>query len=298
MEKPRRFPDSPFIIANSSSAVLHSQFSKIVLTRVFIAVVALLAAIFAFALFLRHTGMFFPDRFPTGRWDARQWRVVPSEHTFRASDGVTLHAWLFRAADVRAPVMIWFHGNAGNLTDRAEMCVEFARRGISVFIFDYRGFGKSEGSPSESKIFRDALAAYDDVRGLGFANIVLYGESIGGPYAAYVAKERGARAVVIENSFPSLKDLGNALYRPLPLGWTAPLAMRTTRWLNEAGAPVLVMHGTGDAVIPYALGKKLYDGLEVRKELLTSHAGHCEIPLFEADRYYDTVTRFVLKEAA
>ena len=76
--------------------------------------------------------------------------------------------------------------------------------------------------------------------------------------------------------------MGNALYRPLPLGWTAPFALRTTDWLNEAGVPVLVMHGTRDAVIPYALGKKLYDGLRVPKEMLTSHAGHCEIPLFEA----------------
>jgi fermentation-respiration switch protein FrsA (DUF1100 family) len=240
--------------------------------------------------------MFFPDKYPTGRWDVSAWMIAPEEHFFETGDGVRLHAWWFRASDPQAPVMIWFHGNAGNLTDRAEMCAELARRGISVFVFDYRGFGKSEGRASESRIYRDALAAHDFVRARTKNDLVVYGESIGGPYAAYVARERkNVRAVVLENTFPSLRDLGNALYRPLPLGWTAPFAMRTTAWLNEAGVPVLVMHGQRDAVIPYALGRKLFDGLRVKKEMMTSHAGHCEIPLFEADRYYSTVTRFITK---
>jgi uncharacterized protein len=260
------------------------------MTRVLVFLLVLLIAIVAFAQFLRRTGMFFPDKYPTGRWNANDWMVVPTEHSFD-SDGVTLHAWWFHASDASAPVMIWFHGNAGNLTDRAEMCAELARRGVSVFIFDYRGFGRSGGRASESRLFRDSLAAFDYVRQQTKNDIAVYGESIGGPYAAYVARERKrVRAVVLENSFPSLKDLGNALYG---LGWTAPFAMRTTAWLNEAGAPVLVMHGQRDQVIPYALGRKLFDGLRVPKEMLTSHAGHCEIPLFEAARYYETVTRFV-----
>lgn len=264
------------------------------LTRAAVFLVVLLIAIVAFSQVLRRMGMFFPDRYPTGRWDTGAWMVTPTEHVFRTTDGVALHAWWFRATDPDAPVLIWHHGNAGNLTDRAEMAAELARRGVSVFVFDYRGFGRSEGRVSENGSFRDSLAAFDYVKQQGASSIVLYGESIGGPYAAYVAKERdGVGAVVIENSFPSLRVLANAIYRPLPLGWTAPFAMRTTAWLNEAGVPVLVMHGTRDAVIPYALGRQLYDGLRVPKELLTSHAGHCEIPLFEPERYYSTVVRFV-----
>jgi fermentation-respiration switch protein FrsA (DUF1100 family) len=257
--------------------------------RIVVFAAVLLVAILVFAQVLRRTGMFFPDRYPTGRWD-----MGGEDHTFETSDGVRLHAWWFRARDANAPVLIWFHGNAGNLTDRADMAEQLAKRGVSVFVFDYRGFGRSEGRASESRIYRDSIAAFEYVRKKGAKRIVLYGESIGGPYAAYVAKERKGqvRAVILENSFPSLKDLGNALYRPLPLGWTAPFAMRTTAWLNEAGAPVLVLHGTRDAVIPYALGKKLFDELTVPKEMFTSHAGHCEIPLFEATRYYEAVTRF------
>ena len=264
------------------------------LTRILIFLLVLTVAIVAFAQYLRRTGMFFPDRHPAGRWELDRWMIEPSEHTFSARDGVKLHAWLFSADDDDAPVMIWYHGNAGNITDRAEMAVEFAKRGVSVFLFDYRGFGRSEGRASESKIFLDSIAAHDYVRSLGPNPIVLYGESIGGPYAAYVAKERrDVRAVILENSFPSLRDLGNALYAPLPLGWTAPFALTTTRWLNQAGVPVLVMHGKRDPVIPYRLGKKIYDGLDGPKEMFTSEpSGHSEIPLFDARRYYETVTRF------
>ena len=255
----------------------------------------LVLLILAFSQFIRRTGMFYPDRYPTGEWNVSHLEIQPSEHTFTTRDGVKLHAWFFEARERDAPVLLWFHGNAGNLTNRATMAVGLARRGVSVFVFDYRGFGKSEGRASESKLFDDSLAAFDYVRGLGAKRIVLYGESVGGPYAAFVAKERKEliRAVIIENSFPSLRELGNALYAPLPLGWTAPFAMRTTDWLNEAGKPVLVMHGTADRVIPYALGRKLYDGLRVTKELMTcEEAGHCEIPVTEPARYYEAVIRF------
>lgn len=267
--------------------------------RILTFLAVLLLGVVALAYYLRRTGMFFPDRYPTGRWDATQFMVVPTDQWFEAADSVRLHAWLFRAEDPAAPLMIWFHGNAGNLTDRAEMCAEHARRGTSVLIFDYRGFGRSEGKPSERKIYLDAVAAFDHAKTLEPRAIVLYGESVGGPYAAWVAKEReGARGVILENSFPSLRELGNALYSPLPLGWTAPFAMRTTAWLNEAGVPVLVMHGERDTVIPYALGRKLFDDLRVPKEMLTSHAGHCEIPLFEPARYYDSVSRFIQRTTA
>ena len=271
------------------------------LLRILTFLAVLLVAVLALAYYLRRTGMFFPDRHPAGRWDAAQFMVVPTDHWFEAADGVRLHAWLFRASDPHAPLMIWFHGNAGNLTDRAEMAAEHARRGTSVFVFDYRGFGRSEGKASEGKIYLDGDAAFDYARTLEPDGIVLYGESIGGPYAARVARDHadeGVRGVILENSFPSLRELGNALYAPLPLGWAAPFAMRTAAWLNEAGVPVLVMHGRRDAVIPFELGQKLFDDLRVPKEMLTSHAGHSEIPIFEAARYYDAVNRFVQKTTA
>jgi len=250
-----------------------------------------LVLLFLFAQYVRRTGMFFPERYPLGDWDTSSLAVKPQDIYFKTSEGVRLHGWLFRAADPKGPLAVWFHGNGGNITDRAPAAVGLAQRGLSVFVFDWRGYGRSEGSPSESKLYLDALAAYDTI---GRADAVLYGDSLGGPYAAYVATKRKACCVVIENSFPSLAALGNELYRPLPLGWTAPRALATTRWLNEAGLPVLVMHSRADDVIPFRLGQQLYDDLRVPKELLISEtAGHGGIPSTEGTRYYDAVTAFV-----
>ncbi|MGZ8866846.1 MAG: alpha/beta hydrolase [Thermoanaerobaculia bacterium] len=262
-------------------------------TLITIAIVVL--ALYAFSRHARRVSMFFPDRYPVGEWEAPGLPVAPVDHTFKTSDGVRLHGWFFRAEDRHAPVIVWLHGNGGNITFRAPMASEIARRGISVFLPEWRGYGKSEGRPSESGLYHDALASYDYARAsFGSADIVMYGESLGGPYAAYVATKRPVRAVIIENSFPSLAELGNALYAPIPIGWTAPRAMGTARWLNEAGVPVLVMHGRRDQVIPFALGQKLFDGLRGPKEMLVSEtASHSEIPSVEGERYFEAIERLI-----
>jgi fermentation-respiration switch protein FrsA (DUF1100 family) len=235
--------------------------------------------------------MFAPARFPEGAWDPKQLPVQPEDVTFTTGDGVRLHAWFFHAD---GPVLVWCHGNAGNITERAPIAAELARRGVATLLFDWRGYGKSEGKPSESALFRDALAAYDFARAHTKGDVVAYGESLGGPYAAYMAAHRKVRCAIIENSFPSLAAMGNAMYRPVPLGWFAPLALSTTRWLNAAGVPVLVIHGKRDAVIPFELGVQLYDGLRVPKQMLVSETGgHCEIATSDPARYYESVVRFV-----
>lgn len=268
------------------------------LQRVVIFLAVLSLALYAFAQFVRRTGMFFPSPAPPGGYDVTRYSIRPIDEWLTTPDGVRLHAWLFRAADPGAPLLIWFHGNGGNLENRGEIAHELAQRGISTFVFDWRGYGRSSGSPSEEKLYIDALAAYDFAsRGIDPKRIALYGESLGGPYAAYTASHRRARCVIIENSLPSMRALGNALYHPLPLGWFAPLAMRTTTWLNDANVPVLVMHGKRDRVIPFALGRELYDGLTVPKRFFVSEtAGHSEIPSIEGARYYEAVHEFLTNE--
>jgi fermentation-respiration switch protein FrsA (DUF1100 family) len=254
-----------------------------------------LLILYLYAQIVRRTSMFYPSRYPVGNWNAESYAVHPQEIAFR-SDHHTLHGWLFEGSPAAGrPSMIWFHGNAGNITDRAPMAAEFARRGISALLFDWRGYGKSEGTPTESGLYHDALAATDFLlQARGGGEIVAYGESLGGPYAAYVAAHRQVRCVVIENSMPSLAAMASALYRPFPMGIFVPWALTTTRWLNRAGVPVLVMHGKRDPVIPFELGQQLYEGLHVPKTMFVSEtAGHCEIATAEPERYYDTVVRFI-----
>ena len=265
---------------------------RILATVVIIAVVVVIA-VYVFAQHLRRSSMFFPLKYPEGSWDTSSLPVKPEEQWITTPDGVRLNAWLFRAREASAPLLVYFHGNAGNIGERGPVASKLAAHGVSVLLFDWRGYGKSEGSPTEEALFIDALAAYDHARKIS-PNLSVYGESLGGPYAAYAAKQRGAKSAVIENSFPSLSELGDALYAPIPLGWTVRHSLTAARWLNDAGAPVLVMHGKPDAVIPFKMGSSLYDQLRVPKEMLVSEtAAHCEIANAEGERYYETVTRFV-----
>lgn len=245
---------------------------------------------------MKRSALFFPDRYPVGDWDFSQLAVRPAEHVFHTPDGVQLHAIAFRAARPIA-TMIWFHGNAGNVSMRAEIAAQFAARGVSVFLFDYRGYGRSEGTATERRLMIDSLAAFDFVRENledDPRSIVLYGESLGGAYAAYVAARRPAKCVVIESSFPSLSAVASHHFPLMPFGLAVRKSLTTLEWLNRAGIPVLVMHGTADEVVPFSLGMQLYDSLHVPKQILRSDgAGHSEIPWREGDRYYETVVAFI-----
>lgn len=266
---------------------------------IFAAILAILigAGGFAFAHWARRVSLFFPDRYPSGQWDWKG-RVQPRDVTFESARGIRLHAWHFPAADPNAPLLVWFHGNAGNLTYRADTAEELAMRGISVFIFDYRGYGKSEGSPTESGLYDDSLAAYDfAAKNIAEAKngIVLYGESLGGPYAAFVATKRPAKCVVVENSFASLSEVADLLYAK-PLGVFAPGALRTADNLNKAGLPVLVTHSKRDSVLPYQLGASLFRQLRVEKEMYTSEtADHSMMPVEDGPRFFDAVTGFIFR---
>src|SRR3954447_2583248 len=248
-------------------------------------------ALILVAQFLRRTGMFFPEKYPLGNWEV----AGAQDEWLTTADGVKLHGWLFRATDPQAPLLVYFHGNAGSITERGPVAAELARRGITTFVFDWRGYGRSEGSPSESGLFKDAEAVYAFATKLvRHERIALYGESLGGPYAAWIAKTHGARCIVLDSTFPSLRELGNALYFPFPLGWTAPLALRTRTWVNDAKIPALVMHSRHDNVIPFRLGQSLFDGLHVRKTMYASDAnGHCALAADDGAKFYEAVVHFV-----
>ena len=265
-------------------------------TVVVITVVSVLLALYA--EHLKRSGMFSPEVYPEGIWDPHL-TIRPVDYFFTTPDGVKLHGWFFQAVAENAPLLVHYHGNGGNLSHRGSLASGLAERGMSVFLFDYRGYGRSEGHASAEPIHIDSLAAYDFARatfGTPGGRIVLYGESIGGPYAARVAMRREACCVVLENSFPSLQRVGNVLFQPVPLGYFARGLLRTREWLDEAGLPVLVIHGKRDRVIPFRLGMELYNELNVEKELFVSEtAGHCEVEFAEGERFYAAVTEFIRK---
>jgi len=254
------------------------------------------ALLWALVNVMKRSTLFFPDKYPTGNWDVSALDPRPTDHVITTPDGLKLHAWLFAAKDADAPLLIFFHGNGGNLSHRADTAEELARRGISVLLFDYRGYGKSEGSPSESKLYIDGLAVYDYARttlGSPDGRIALYGESLGGPYAADVAANRKARCVVIQSSFPSAASVANNAYRR-PLGYLLFNSLPTARSLNRARVPVLVIHGDADTIIPFACGKELFAALEGPKEMwVVPGADHNDVTEVGGAAYFERVAGFV-----
>ncbi|MBI2215371.1 MAG: alpha/beta hydrolase [Acidobacteria bacterium] len=259
-------------------------------------VVALLIVLWFLVNAMKRSTLFFPETFPSGLWDTGLFVPQPVDHTILTPDGVELHAWLFAADDPAAPLLIQYHGNGGNLTYRADVAEELARRGVSVLLFDYRGYGKSRGSPSEKALYIDGLAVYDYARmTLGFPaeRIAVWGESLGGPYAADVASHRPVRCAVMQSTFPSAASVANAVYK-FPVGFFLGDSLPTLRALERARVPVLVIHGDADTIIPFRCGKALHDGLTAPKELyVIPGADHNDLPLVGGNAYVDKVASFV-----
>jgi fermentation-respiration switch protein FrsA (DUF1100 family) len=267
------------------------------LTGGLVVALLVLAAAGAFTERLKRQTLFVPSVYPDGPWDWPHHGQPPGEHWFRSEDGTQLHGLMLESTPPSEELLLWFHGNAGNLSHRLPVAAELARRGLSVFLFDYRGYGRSRGRPSEKGLAQDSVAAFDlaaSTPGRAPSEIVLYGESLGGAYAAWVARSRGGRCVVVENAFPSLRRMAQIYYPELPISWMLKGSLETARWLNLAGLPVLIMHGTEDAVIPFELGQELFEALEVPKEMLVVEgAGHSEMASVDGESYYRTVLDFV-----
>ena len=180
---------------------------------------------------------------------------------FKAADGVQLNGWFFPAAtnSARASLAVLVcHGNAGNISHRLSLCQSLLAAGVNVFLLDYRGYGRSEGRPSEEGTYRDAQAAYAWLRGKGFAgsNIVAYGESLGGGVAAELALREPVGGLVLQSTFTSVPDLGAELFPWLPVRWLASVRYDTCRKLPRLKTPVLVMHSRADEMIGFRHGEK------------------------------------------
>lgn len=201
--------------------------------------------------------MYFPDRE----------RVMPAsagltdveEQELATADGHTVLAWWGKAAPGR-PTLLYFHGNAGALDTRAERIRKYMARGYGVYMMTYRGFGGSTGRPSERANVADAMTAYDALAGAGLtaADIVIYGESLGSGVATQVAAARPVLGLVLDAPYTSMVDLA-ALHHPLlPARFFMTDRYETSRHIGAVTAPLLIVHGEEDDIIPVAMGRALY----------------------------------------
>ena len=215
-------------------------------------ILAALAAVAAL-VWLVNRSAFFPIQYPAGEWD-NQAAVGAHDVWLTTADGTRIHSW-WKPQPGASAVTLFLHGNAGNVTHRAAAMRELAAAGNAVLIPDYRGYGRSQGWPTERGLYRDADAAYEWLIAQGWParRIIIHGESVGTSVAADLAARRPCAGLILEAPFPSARAVAA---RVLPVFGPLLVWGFDTR-AKIARAPLLVIHGTADEVIDFTFGQRL-----------------------------------------
>lgn len=225
-------------------------------------------------LYLENMLVYPAPRFPDGDWQAT-W-LEHEDVYFNSADGTRLHGWYVEHAKPHA-VILYCHGNGTHVADLAEflrqMRDEFQ---VSIFAFDYRGYGRSAGQPAEKGILEDAEAAQEWLAkraGLDKKDIVLMGRSLGGGIAIHLAATNGARGVILQNTFTSLHEAAAANYPWAPIRLLMKNRYDSLSWLSRYSGPLFVSHGTADRIIPFTHGQKLFAAATGPKEFFEIAGG-------------------------
>ena len=244
------------------------------------------------SMLLEERLVFFPSRYPEGDWKPLD--LHPEDAHFVAADGVRLHGWYLPRQEPLAAVL-FCHGNAGNITHRYELLWMLHHRvGVSVLIFDYRGYGRSEGSPTEAGILADARAARAWLaarEGIAEIQIVLMGESLGGAVAVDLAAADGARALVLQKTFTSLPDVAAHHFPWLPVRWLMRNRLDSLGKIANYRGPLLMCHGQPDTIVPYQLGRRLFEAANEPKQWIDLPGDDHNDPL--PPSYFDQLKRFL-----
>ena len=191
-------------------------------------------------------------------------------------DGETLHGWWVPVADAKGTVL-FFHGNAGNISHRINYLAMFKQLGYNTLLFDYRGYGQSSGTPSESGTYLDAQAAWRyliEIQGIVPERIVLFGESLGGAVAAWLAAREKPGLLALVSTFTSVPDLAAEIYPFLPVRWISRFDYNTLEFLQSITCPVFIAHSPQDEIIPYRHGQRLFQAAPEPKQFLPLQGTH------------------------
>lgn len=227
-------------------------------------------------------------------------RVDPKQHglskvdeiKLRTPDGIELIGW-YGAAQPGQPTLLYFHGNAGNLLARAGRIGEYMARGRGMFMLSYRGYGGSGGNPTEANNVADAALAYESLieQGIPPSDIILYGESLGSGVALQLAAKRDVGGIILDAPYTSIADVGALVYPFLPVKTLILDRYDSMAHIGRINAPLLIVHGDRDELIPIEMGRKLFkEAPEPKQFAAIEGAGHADHYLFGS---YDVIHRWI-----
>lgn len=250
------------------------------------------------AYYFANRAIYYPLKYPAGEWE-RQSALGASDAWMETSDGVRIHGWWMRRRGEAGSgndspwATLFLHGNAGNVTHRAAHMREIASAGSSVLVLDYRGYGKSSGSPSEQGLYRDSEAGFIYLLGQGYRadHIILQGESLGTAVAIDLASRRPCAALILEAPFTSAGEVAGTVVPYLgPLLIRSFNSMPKIPWIR---APKLFLQGDRDEVVPLRLGQELFAAAQGRKTFwVIPGAGHNNILEVAGDEYRERLHAF------
>jgi fermentation-respiration switch protein FrsA (DUF1100 family) len=256
--------------------------------------------------------IYFPTKYPDGLWDVSQietdeGKPIPEVEDcwFRAEDGVRLHGWYCSpspkdagrvASQSGGMNVLFFHGNAGNITHRIDLVVGLMEIPVDVLIVDYRGYGKSEGRPSEQGLYMDGRAAWDFLvaeRGVNPERIVLFGKSLGGAVAIDLATHIEPAGLIVQSSFTSIPDMAKQMIPFLP-GVLIRTRMDSISKIPGIRCPKLFIHSPADEIVPYRFGRRLFDAASEPKQFFeVPDAPHNETYRVGGEAYLKVLQGFV-----
>jgi hypothetical protein len=236
--------------------------------------------------------IFYPDRYPVGNWYPT--KINPEDAWIETSDGIKLHGWYVKAKDQKA-LAVYSHGNGGNITGLADYLQILSERlGISVLAYDYRGYGRSNSTPNIAGVLKDAAAATEWLahrEGTTREQIIQIGRSLGGGVAMQTAVREKARALILENTFTSLADMGKRIYPWLPVRLLMRQDLPSLDTVKQYGGPILIVHGDKDELVPESMGRELYAAANEPKQFVSIvGGGHNDFP---PPYYFLEIERFL-----
>jgi pimeloyl-ACP methyl ester carboxylesterase len=264
---------------------------------ILVTLVGVYAALAALLYFYQSSFIYYPER---------QWVATPEQFglsyesvRFGTTDGVTLSGWYVPAERARG-VVLFFHGNAGNISHRMLSMQIFHGLRFDILIFDYRGYGKSEGRPDEIGTYRDAEAAWYHLvrqRNIDPSKIVVFGRSLGAAIASDLAAKHTPRALIVESAFTSVPELAARFYPFMPVRWLTRFHYATKEHLPKVTCPVLVVHSREDDIVPFDHGRALFEAAQAPKDFLEINGGHNDALLVTGRRYEQGLARFLANVA-
>jgi len=217
------------------------------------------------------------------------------EVKFKTGDRLQLHGWFIPAANAEFTVL-FCHTNGGNMMHQLDSINVLYKLGVNCFIFDYRGYGSSQGRPSEHGTYLDVRAAYrwlTKKKKIPGDNIIIFGRSLGGSIAAYLAGKVKARGLVVESAFTSYVDIGRKFYPYMPVRWFARFRYPTIDYIKEVRCPVMIIHSRTDEIIPFEFGLELYEAANEPREFIEIFGGHNDGFLISGETYKNAWTKWL-----